>query len=197
MILFFDSCFASSVQPKRDHVLYVTFPKEWKTSDLYQLFSAFGKLRCVLIWLQTNIAHCLWPSRSVIRSGNIQVSWIDDTSAFVSLSQTEQVQIGESSWRRTSDWRNKCMLDTINIKHLFKQLWTPVAMQRATGSRRMRSTFRVNIRTKKSLARQPKPGVRTAGWNLTTPLLGLDTPGRPVLLSHVTLCVLVLLLLQV
>lgn len=31
------------VQPKRDHVLYVTFPKEWKTSDLYQLFSAFGK----------------------------------------------------------------------------------------------------------------------------------------------------------
>lgn len=32
-----------TVQPKRDHVLYVTFPKEWKTSDLYQLFSAFGK----------------------------------------------------------------------------------------------------------------------------------------------------------
>ncbi|KAG8145867.1 hypothetical protein E2320_012326, partial [Naja naja] len=29
------------LQPKRDHVLYVTFPKEWKTSDLYQLFSAF------------------------------------------------------------------------------------------------------------------------------------------------------------
>ncbi|MEQ2168927.1 hypothetical protein GOODEAATRI_019691 [Goodea atripinnis] len=56
------------LQPKRDHVLYVTFPKEWKTSDLYQLFSAFG---------------------------NIQVSWIDDTSAFVSLSQTDQVQIGK------------------------------------------------------------------------------------------------------
>lgn len=32
-----------AVQPKRDNVLYVTFPKEWKTSDLYQLFSAFGK----------------------------------------------------------------------------------------------------------------------------------------------------------
>ncbi|XP_036134828.1 poly(A)-specific ribonuclease PARN isoform X2 [Molossus molossus] len=54
------------LQPKRDHVLHVTFPKEWKTSDLYQLFSAFG---------------------------NIQISWIDDTSAFVSLSQPEQVQI--------------------------------------------------------------------------------------------------------
>lgn len=36
-------CFV--VQPKRDHVLHVTFPKEWKTSDLYQLFSAFGKSR--------------------------------------------------------------------------------------------------------------------------------------------------------
>ncbi|KAH0506204.1 Poly(A)-specific ribonuclease PARN, partial [Microtus ochrogaster] len=64
-------CFISManylVQPKRDHVLHVTFPKEWKTSDLYQLFSAFG---------------------------NIQISWIDDTSAFVSLSQPEQVQIG-------------------------------------------------------------------------------------------------------
>lgn len=89
--------FLFSVQPKRDHVLYVTFPKEWKTSDLYQLFSAFGKfLWCVVIWLQTNIAHCLWRSHSVICSGNIQVSWIDDTSAFVSLSQTDQVQIGES-----------------------------------------------------------------------------------------------------
>ncbi|XP_043743760.1 poly(A)-specific ribonuclease PARN-like isoform X3 [Cervus elaphus] len=55
------------LQPKRDHVLHVTFPKEWKTSDLYQLFSAFG---------------------------NIEISWIDDTSAFVSLSQPEQVPIG-------------------------------------------------------------------------------------------------------
>ncbi|XP_026973132.1 poly(A)-specific ribonuclease PARN isoform X1 [Sagmatias obliquidens] len=55
------------LQPKRDHVLHVTFPKEWKTSDLYQLFSAFG---------------------------NIQISWINDTSAFVSLSQPEQVPIG-------------------------------------------------------------------------------------------------------
>ncbi|XP_073398983.1 poly(A)-specific ribonuclease PARN isoform X1 [Dendrobates tinctorius] len=52
--------------PKRDNVLHVTFPKEWKSSDLYQLFNAFGK---------------------------IQVSWIDDTSAFVTLTQTDQVQI--------------------------------------------------------------------------------------------------------
>ncbi|XP_066545233.1 poly(A)-specific ribonuclease PARN [Amia ocellicauda] len=66
------------LQPKRDHVLYVTFPKEWKTSDLYQLFSAFG---------------------------NIQVSWIDDTSAFVSLSQTDQVQIAVNTSRYAESYR--------------------------------------------------------------------------------------------
>ncbi|XP_072319625.1 poly(A)-specific ribonuclease PARN isoform X2 [Eucyclogobius newberryi] len=66
------------LQPKRDHVLYVTFPKEWKTSDLYQLFSAFG---------------------------NIQVSWIDDTSAFVSLSQTDQVQIAMNTSRYAESYK--------------------------------------------------------------------------------------------
>ena len=40
--------------------------------------------------------------------GNIQVSWIDDTSAFVSLSQTDQVQIGEDP--------------TILIPHFYKLL---------------------------------------------------------------------------
>ncbi|XP_041086376.1 poly(A)-specific ribonuclease PARN-like isoform X2 [Polyodon spathula] len=66
------------LQPKRDHVLYVTFPKEWKTSDLYQLFSAFG---------------------------NIQVSWIDDTSAFVSLGQVDQVQIAVNTSRYAESYR--------------------------------------------------------------------------------------------
>ncbi|KAB5523778.1 hypothetical protein PHYPO_G00156350 [Pangasianodon hypophthalmus] len=66
------------LQPKRDNVLYVTFPKEWKTSDLYQLFSAFG---------------------------NIQVSWVDDTSAFVSLSQLEQVQIAVNTSQYAESYR--------------------------------------------------------------------------------------------
>uniref|UniRef100_UPI00358F9CEC poly(A)-specific ribonuclease PARN-like n=1 Tax=Myxine glutinosa TaxID=7769 RepID=UPI00358F9CEC len=56
-------------KPKRDNVLQVTFPKEWKTSDLHQLFSAFG---------------------------GIQVSWIDSTSAFVVLSKKEQVPIAKN-----------------------------------------------------------------------------------------------------
>uniref|UniRef100_A0AAY4B722 Poly(A)-specific ribonuclease PARN n=1 Tax=Denticeps clupeoides TaxID=299321 RepID=A0AAY4B722_9TELE len=75
--------------PKRDHVLYVTFPKEWKTSDLYQLFSAFG---------------------------NIQVSWIDDTSAFVSLSQTEQVQIAMNTSRYAESYKIQTYAEYIRNK---------------------------------------------------------------------------------
>ncbi|XP_010731915.2 poly(A)-specific ribonuclease PARN isoform X2 [Larimichthys crocea] len=77
------------LQPKRDHVLYVTFPKEWKTSDLYQLFSAFG---------------------------NIQVSWIDDMSAFVSLSQTDQVQIAMNTSRYAESYRIQTYAEYIQAK---------------------------------------------------------------------------------
>ncbi|MBN3318078.1 PARN ribonuclease, partial [Atractosteus spatula] len=77
------------LQPKRDHVLYVTFPKEWKTSDLYQLFSAFG---------------------------NIQVSWIDDTSAFVCLSQTDQVQIAVNTSRYAESYRIQTYAEYVENK---------------------------------------------------------------------------------
>ncbi|KAM6351008.1 poly(A)-specific ribonuclease PARN isoform 5-T5 [Alca torda] len=82
------------LQPKRDHVLHVTFPKEWKTSDLYQLFSAFG---------------------------NIQVSWIDDTSAFVSLSQPEQVQIAVNTSRYAESYRIQTYAEYVKKKHEEKQ----------------------------------------------------------------------------
>lgn len=51
-----DLCAFPTVQPKRDNVLYVTFPKEWKTSDLYQLFSAFGKTSIATFFFFLNIA---------------------------------------------------------------------------------------------------------------------------------------------
>lgn len=51
------------LQPKRDHVFHVSFPKEWKTDDLCQLFSPFG---------------------------NVQISWLNETSAFVSLYKKEE-----------------------------------------------------------------------------------------------------------
>uniref|UniRef100_A0A6J0VAG1 Poly(A)-specific ribonuclease PARN n=1 Tax=Pogona vitticeps TaxID=103695 RepID=A0A6J0VAG1_9SAUR len=82
------------LQPKRDHVLYVTFPKEWKTSDLYQLFSAFG---------------------------NIQVSWIDDTSAFVSLSQPDQVQIAVNTSKYAESYRIQTYAEYVEKKHEERQ----------------------------------------------------------------------------
>lgn len=86
------------LQPKRDHVLYVTFPKEWKTSDLYQLFSAFG---------------------------NIQVSWIDDMSAFVSLSQTDQVQIAMNTSRYAESYRIQTYAEYIQGKQQDKEKLGP------------------------------------------------------------------------
>lgn len=83
------------LQPRRDHVLYVTFPKEWKTSDLYQLFSAFG---------------------------NIQVSWIDDVSAFVSLSQADQVQIAMNTSRYAESYRIQTYAEYMQLRQRDKQV---------------------------------------------------------------------------
>ncbi|XP_047109506.1 poly(A)-specific ribonuclease PARN-like isoform X1 [Schistocerca piceifrons] len=50
----------------RDHVFHVTFPKEWKTHDVIQLFSPFGR---------------------------VFVSWLNDTSAYVSLENRDQAKL--------------------------------------------------------------------------------------------------------
>lgn len=50
------------IVPDRKHVFHIIFPKEWKTNDIVHLFSEFGY---------------------------VFVSWLDDTSAFVSLKEKE------------------------------------------------------------------------------------------------------------
>ncbi|XP_014206531.1 poly(A)-specific ribonuclease PARN isoform X2 [Copidosoma floridanum] len=50
--------------PSRDHVFHITFPKQWKISDLSQLFSPYG---------------------------GAYVSWLSDTTAYVALYRREQV----------------------------------------------------------------------------------------------------------
>jgi len=52
------------LKPSRDHVFHLSFPKEWKTQDLKQLFEE--------------------------RFGDVYVAWIDDTHAFVALRDKEQ-----------------------------------------------------------------------------------------------------------
>ena len=49
----FDTCCTfvlfSVVQPSRDHIFYLTFPKEVTTEDIKNLFSPFGKHWYILL----------------------------------------------------------------------------------------------------------------------------------------------------
>ncbi|XP_077980043.1 poly(A)-specific ribonuclease PARN-like [Glandiceps talaboti] len=54
------------LQPSRDHVYHITFPKEWQTNDLRNLFTPFG---------------------------SVYIAWIDDTSAFVSMMKREKADM--------------------------------------------------------------------------------------------------------
>lgn len=56
----------NDLQPERNHVFHVTFPKEWKAADLYQLFMPFG---------------------------NIQLSWINDNTAYVALHNKDNAEM--------------------------------------------------------------------------------------------------------
>ena len=53
------------ITPNRDHVFHVTFPADWKTNDIQQLFLPFG--------------------------GGF-VSWVDNTSAFVALNKPDAIK---------------------------------------------------------------------------------------------------------
>lgn len=54
------------VEVNRDHVFHVTFPKEWRASDLFGLFEPYG---------------------------NIQISWLSSTSAYVGLHNKTNAKI--------------------------------------------------------------------------------------------------------
>nr|XP_054763841.1 poly(A)-specific ribonuclease PARN-like [Lytechinus pictus] len=63
------------LQPSRDHIFHVRFPSEWKSVDLYDLFTPFG---------------------------NIMISWIDDTSAMVGLMKKDRASQVKSSIEKSS-----------------------------------------------------------------------------------------------
>lgn len=44
------------VNPSREHVFYLTFPKEWTTNNIVQLFSPFGKLKVYVIIIYRNMS---------------------------------------------------------------------------------------------------------------------------------------------
>lgn len=95
--LFFFFC---TVLPSRDHVFHVTFPKEWKAPDLYQLFSPFGKLKaCCICKVLFLVNHFEWVfflmiCLYILLTGNVYITWLDDVSAFVSLYKKDQSATG-------------------------------------------------------------------------------------------------------
>lgn len=64
--------------PSRDHVFHITFPKDWKLSDIFQLFSPFG---------------------------GVYVSWLSDTSAYVGLHRRDQINSVAKMLGNTSTYR--------------------------------------------------------------------------------------------
>ncbi|CAK9833269.1 Poly(A)-specific ribonuclease PARN [Anthophora retusa] len=64
--------------PSRDHVFHITFPKDWKLSDIFQLFNPFG---------------------------GVYVSWLSDTSAYVGLHRRDQINSVAKMLGNTSTYR--------------------------------------------------------------------------------------------
>ncbi|XP_022911261.2 poly(A)-specific ribonuclease PARN-like [Onthophagus taurus] len=64
--------------PPRDHVFYLTFPKEWKQNDIVQLFSPFG---------------------------SVHISWINDRSAYVGLAKRNQAAIVLNTLSQSDTYR--------------------------------------------------------------------------------------------
>uniref|UniRef100_A0A8C3WII5 Poly(A)-specific ribonuclease PARN n=1 Tax=Catagonus wagneri TaxID=51154 RepID=A0A8C3WII5_9CETA len=69
---------------------------------------------------------------------NIQISWIDDTSAFVSLSQPEQVQIAVNTSKYAESYRIQTYAEYVGSKHEEKQIkrkWTEDGWKEAERKR--------------------------------------------------------------
>jgi len=79
------------LKPERSHVFHVTFPEQWKTADLVHLFSAYG---------------------------HVFVSWVDDTSAFVSLKEKEMAPQVKDIVNSSSSCRIQTYEDYLRSKDL-------------------------------------------------------------------------------
>ncbi|XP_052769212.1 poly(A)-specific ribonuclease PARN-like isoform X2 [Mya arenaria] len=89
---------APDLNPSRDHVFHITFPTEWKTSDISALFSAFG---------------------------SVYIGWLDDTSAYVSLhfSSTPSSSVMKTLCKKGSVYRLMTYKD--HRAQLNQYHWTP------------------------------------------------------------------------
>ncbi|GAB6021420.1 Poly(A)-specific ribonuclease pnldc1 [Chamberlinius hualienensis] len=105
------------VKPNRDHVFHVRFPKDWKTSDLIQLFSPFG---------------------------HVYVAWINDTSAFISLTRKDQAVLV---------MRTLTQSDTYHVKRYCQF----AAEQQRKNSSNKNNSYEKSFKSKSKLRRRKRP----------------------------------------
>jgi len=64
------------IVPNRNHVFHVSFPSDWKTNELYHLFSAFGGV--TISWISETSAFC--ALREPTNTENIKKSLVKQSS---------------------------------------------------------------------------------------------------------------------
>ncbi len=186
------------MQPKRDHVLYVTFPKEWKTSDLYQLFSAFGNththththsLICMCVCALISLP-CLREHPGLVGRWHVGVR--------VSQSDGAGSDRWDSPICSASVWADRLLTSAVCA-----QPWTLAATPRATASRPTPSTCSPDRRAHtpagggtmtagRTRPTAAPPAPRASAGETQSPS---DTPHEPG--THLTACVCVCLSLCV
>ena len=135
----------ADLEPERNHVFHLTFPALWKASDIIQLFSPFG---------------------------HVFISWIDDTSAFVSLKEkdmADQVKLNlksETSFRVQS-YDSYAKSKTLNsedgcgITPTLEKMPFHLANSEQEGKKRPKSPDQERVKRHKSVTdeseKTPKP----------------------------------------
>ncbi|KAG5879707.1 hypothetical protein JTB14_008533 [Gonioctena quinquepunctata] len=90
------------LKPARDHVFYLTFPKEWKSNNISQLFSPFG---------------------------SVQVSWINETSAYVGLYKRDQAALALSTLSQSDTYS---IMPYVKRQALLAGISTPLSSPRVS-----------------------------------------------------------------
>ncbi|KAK2169445.1 hypothetical protein LSH36_10g14010 [Paralvinella palmiformis] len=80
------------VKPDRDHIFHVRFPKDWKTSDISQLFSQFG---------------------------SVYVAWLDESSVYVALNRRDQAEMVMKALPNTEHYQISRYSDYVKRKTSF------------------------------------------------------------------------------
>lgn len=93
--------------PNRDHVFHITFPKEWKTNELYHLFSAFGGVS--IHWLNDSSAFC--ALRDPSNTEKIKKSLVKSSTVYKVISYNDFMSKNKNGKQEDKDKDNDNRVD--------------------------------------------------------------------------------------